>query len=96
MANQSYVGILIQVLGDGSSTTATIVLDSTPFYTSHVNISNFNPQPSSVSTPVVFSQTSGNIPASATLSKNGKQVLITFSSAFTGSATITFNLGYLV
>ncbi len=96
MANQVYIAVVLQMIGDGASLTATIVLDSTPFYTSNVNIQNFSTAPDTVSLVRICDASGNAFPASATLSKSGKQVLITFSSAFSGLITVTFNLGYNV
>lgn len=95
MANQASVGVSIKVLGDGSSLTATIVLDGTPYYTNQALI-NFSSVPSSVFGATVADQFGQPVPATAALLKNGKQVVITFSAAFTGVVTVTFNLGYNV
>lgn len=96
MANQSYIAVNLRLIGDGSSLTATVVLDATPFYTGTVIIQNFEPTPDSVALVTIVDEFGNTVPATATLSKNGKQVLITFSSAFTGLVTVTFNLGYNV
>ena len=96
MANQTSIAINLQLIGDGSSPTATIVLNSTPFYTSDINIQNFSPTPDSVSLVKITDPLGHSVPATATLSKNGKQVLITFSNVFSGLIAVTLNLGYNV
>ena len=96
MANQSYIAVNLALLGDGSSLTATIILDSTPFYTTNGPVSNFSPAPDSVSLVRIADPLGNPVPASAILTKNGKQVLITFPTAFTGYITVNFNLGYNV
>jgi hypothetical protein len=95
MSIQSCVNITARLLGDGSTKTATIVLNATPFYVNQALI-NFNPTPDSVSVPIVADANGQAIPATATLSHNGKQVIITLSTGFTGIITVTFNLGYSV
>ena len=95
MANQASVSIMVRVRGDGSSTTATIVLDSTPFCTSQP-ITNFKAIPDSVSVPVVAQAGGLPLPATAALLHSGKQIVITFSAAFTGLVTVTMELGYNV
>lgn len=95
MANQSYVGVVVQVIGDGVSTTCTIVLDNTVYYRNQTVV-NFRPAPDSVSSPIIESVFGGIAPttATATLTNNGKQVLVTLSSAITGNFVLKFNLGY--
>jgi hypothetical protein len=95
MANQASTIIFVQLLGDGVSTTATISLGSTPLSITDGTI-NFNPIPDSVSLPIVADANGSPIPATATLSKSGKQVLITLSAPFTGKITVTMTLGYNV
>jgi len=95
MANQAYTTIKTTLIGDGSSLTATIILDATPIYVD-VNVKNFSPTPASLSLVQIRDALGNSVPATATLSKNGKQVLITFSSAFTGRVTVTMDLGYNV
>lgn len=96
MANQTYVSVNLELIGDGSSLTATIILDSTPFYVSNTNIQNFSPTPDSVTLVHIRDDFGQPIPASATLTKNGKQILLTFPVAFTGHISVVFNLGYKV
>ena len=95
MANQSEITIFVQLLGDGTSTTAVITLDSTPFSTTPY-VLNFKTLPDSVSNPVVADANGQPVPATATLSKSGKEVTITLSAPFTGIITVTFNLGFVV
>lgn len=47
MANQVYISIQVHLMGDGSSLTATIVLDSTPLY-ANSGIINYKSMPDSV------------------------------------------------
>jgi hypothetical protein len=98
MANQDYVTITVNIIGDGASLTATIVLDSTPLHTSTDTLRNWNSIPNSVSSPTIKDANGQPIvlPATATLSKSGKQVLITFSSPILAGTkvTVTLDLGY--
>jgi hypothetical protein len=97
MANQAVAQIYITVLGDGVSTTATINLTSTA-YQLIVGLQNFSPTPDTVFGAVVADENGQPVPASAVLSKNGKQVLIVFSSPITVGkrVTVTVNLGYYI
>jgi len=95
MANQTYFPIRVELLGDGVSTTATLALNSTPIYVD-VNVKNFSDTPDSVSLVQIRDELGNPVPATATLSKNGKQVIITFSAAFTGKIVAVINLGFNV
>jgi hypothetical protein len=95
MAIQTYISMHVTLIGDGVSLTATLVLDSTPLYTSS-NIINYKTTPDSVTLLNVRDESGNPIPALAMLSHNGKQIIITFSVAFTGLITVTLNLGYAV
>jgi hypothetical protein len=95
MANQVYTALKAELIGDGASLTATIILDSTPIYVDS-NVRNFQPAPNAVYLVQIRDEFGNSVPATATLSKNGKQILITFSAAFTGTVTVTMNLGYNV
>lgn len=95
MANQVFVPITVHLIGDGSSLTAAIILNSTPFFMSD-SVQNFNATPDTLYFSQIRDQLGNAVPATAVLSKNGKQVLITFSSAFVGIITVTLKLGYNV
>jgi hypothetical protein len=94
MSNQNCITIRLHLLGDGISTTVTLVLDSTPM---NINtIVNYSPAPDSV-TLVQIVDTAGNtVPGEASLSKNGKQVLLTLNNPFSGILTVLLDLGYNV
>jgi hypothetical protein len=95
MSNQVYVAIRVELLGDGTSLTAMIVLDTTPFY-ADTNIRNWSSLPFSAQL-IQIRDTLGNpVPATASLTKSGKQIVITFSSAFTGRIVAVIGLGYNV
>jgi hypothetical protein len=95
MSNQAYIAMQVELIGDGASLTATITLDSTPVYTDS-NIINYSPAPDSVTLVRIRDAFGNSVPATATLSKSGKQVIITFSTFFTGLITVVLNLGYNV
>lgn len=95
MANQVYTTVKATLIGDGVSVTATLNLLSTPIYVD-ANVHNFSDTPDSVSLVQIRDELGNPVPASATLTKNGKQVVITLSAPFTGRVTVTFDLGYNV
>ena len=95
MAIQVYLTVQLHMIGDGVSTSATLVLDSTPLLI-NPGIINFRPTPDSATLIQIIDAAGNAVPATVTLSKNGKQVLMVFSSPWTGLLTVYINLGYFV
>jgi len=93
MANAVYISIQIEIEGDGSTRTATIVLDATPFYRS-INIINYKAIPDRVELVGIRDVSGHTVPASAVLSHSGKQIIITFIAPFTGKVQASIDLLY--